>query len=768
MRPLVRLAPLALLGACAPAAPPPHVAPPPAAPPPELAHAESLQPSPYDPQVDLQQEREALRQIAETRSFRNGTPRHVSLTPDGKHVLFLRSRSRDPKQSLFEMDVDTGTTRELLTPESLLAGPESLSPEERVRRERMRITGTGFTSIDMSEDGARVLLVLSGRLFVLDRPTGKTHLLATGEGAAIDPRFSPDGTRVAYVRDEELRVIPVAGGREVQVTRGGSEKLTHGLAEFVAEEELDRNRGFWWSPDGTRFLYEAADTSHVDVLSISDPLHPEKAPQRIAYPRPGRPNAQVRFGIVSARGGPTTWAQVDFAKLPYVAHASWPKSGPPLLYALDRLQNEGSLFAIDPATGKAASLVTEQDAAWLNADPAVPRWLADGKGFLWSTERSGEWQLELRDPAGRLLGELLPKGFGYAEMADVDEKARTAVVLGSADPTETAEWLISLDGTAPPRRLAGTAGEAHAHFDASHSTFVSSEATTTTMWRWVVRSLDGKTEQAIPSTSEAPLRPPTVELAEVGPDRMRVAIVRPRGFRPDRRYAVIDAAYGGPHAQVVEQSESAYVRAQWMADATGAIVVAIDARGTPRRGRDWERAIFKKLGSVPVAGHVAALQALGAKYPEMDLSRVGVYGWSFGGYFAARAVLERPDVYLVAMAGAPPADWRDYDTAYTERYLGLPDEDAAAYDAASLLPLARKPVPSPDAARRLLLVHGTADDNVWFLNALKLADALERGGRPFEFMPLAGTTHMLLDPTLTEETWLRAADTLRNALRAKE
>jgi dipeptidyl-peptidase-4 len=288
------------------------------------------------------------------------------------------------------------------------------------------------------------------------------------------------------------------------------------------------------------------------------------------------------------------------------------------------------------------------------------------------------------------------------------------------------------------------------------------------MWCWVVRSLDGKTERAIPSTSEAPLRPPTVELAEVGSDRVRVAIVRPRGFRPDRRYAVIDAAYGGPHAQVVEQSESAYVRAQWMADATGAIVVAIDARGTPRRGRDWERAIFKRLGSVPVAGHVAALQALGAKYPEMDLSRVGVYGWSFGGYFAARAVLERPDVYLVAVAGAPPADWRDYDTAYTERYLGLPDEDAAAYDAASLLPLARRPAPSPDAARRLLLVHGTADDNVWFLNGLKLADALERGGRPFEFMPLAGTTHMLLDATLNEETWLRAADTLRNALRARE
>ena len=214
--------------------------------------------------------------------------------------------------------------------------------------------------------------------------------------------------------------------------------------------------------------------------------------------------------------------------------------------------------------------------------------------------------------------------------------------------------------------------------------------------------------------------------------------MRPHGC-PDRSYAVIDAAYAGPHHNVVERTAQSYLEAGWMADATQAIVVAIDARGTLRRGRDWERALYKNLGAVPLAGHVLALQSLAAKYPQIDHSRVGVYGWSFGGYFSALAALARPDIYKVAVAGAPPADWRDYDTAYAERYLGLPDRDAAAYDAASLLEYARRR--APGEARPMLIVHGTSDDNVWFLNSLKLADALERGGRtvsrrsPSPFLP---------------------------------
>ncbi|HEX8792962.1 MAG TPA: DPP IV N-terminal domain-containing protein [Polyangiaceae bacterium] len=736
----------------------------------------ALHPSPYDPRAGGGADIEVIRQLAQTRSFRLGMPSDAHLTPDGKTVLFLRSPARDAVQSLWAMDLASGAARELVSPATLLAGPETLSPEERVRRERMRVRTRGFTSLGLSEDGARALVTLSGRVWVVDLATGKTTELATGlpgegrkAGAAIDPHFSRDGKRVAFVRDDDLHVAPVDGGRATQVTRGGREQVTHGLAEFVAGEELDRHRGFWWSPDGAHLLYEEADTTHVDVLTIADPFHAEQPAQRIAYPRPGRTNADVRFGIVSSTGGATTWVQWDRTRFPYVAQASWPKGGPPLLYVLERLQRVGQLLAVDPATGKTRVLVEDRDDAWVNIDPSVPRWLADGSGFLWASDAGGpEWRLELRDAQGKLARSLLPAGFGYEAVADVDEKTRTAVIEASADPTGTSLWRVSLDGAVPPQRIGPERGETTAHFDESHAMFVAREESLESMPRVLVRSLDGSAAREIPSLAEAPKMLAGVEMEEVGPDHVRVAIVRPHGYRPDRRYAVIDAAYAGPHVTVVSQSALGYIRTQWMADATGAIVVSMDVRGTPRRGRDWERAIAGKLGTVPLEGHVATLEALGEKHPEMDMTRIGVFGWSFGGYFSALAVLARPDVYRVGAAGAPPADWRDYDTAYTERYLGLPQESAAAYDEASLLTYARKPVEGDAAARPLLVVHGTADDNVWFLNSLKLADALERAKRPFTLFPISGVTHMPLEEDLNESLWLRVADTLRDGLRAPD
>ncbi len=756
MRPLLLSALPLALSACAAPARAPLPSPTSASPPPVASSAPPSVRDAVEPKADL----DLLRALAQTRGYHLGTPAHATVTADGTAVLFLRSAPRDPKQSLYEMDVRTGDVRLLASPEAVLKGPESLSPEERVRRERMRVRATGFTSLELSHDGARALVTLSGRLFVVDRTTGKAGELPSGPGAAIDPHFSPDSARVAYVRDDDVFTIAVAGGREVRVTRGGSEKLTHGLAEFVAEEELDRTRGFWWSPDGGRVLYEEADTKDVDVLSIADSFRPDQAPQRIPYPRPGHANATLRFGIVPAGGGPTTWVQWERARFPYVAQASWPEGGPPLLFVLDRLQDVGQLLAVDVATGKTKVLVEERDATWVNVDPSVPCWLRDGSGFLWSFERGGDWQLELRDAAGAPVRNLLPPGFGYVSVADVNEKARTAVVVGSDDPTQAAAWVVSLDGAAAPVRLGQGAGVASVRFGRSHDRYVSAETSLTAAPRWLVRSIDGTVARDIPATAEAPPTLPAVELTEVGPERVRVAVVRPHGFRAGLRYPVIDAAYGGPGVTVVQQSALSYVRAQWMADATQAVVVSIDARGTPRRGHDWERALFHKLGSVPLEGHIVALEALGAKYPELDLSRVGVFGWSFGGYFSALAVLARPDVYKVGVAGAPPADWRDYDTAYTERYLGLPDDNPKAYSDASLLGYARKPGPS----RPLLIVHGTADDNVWFFNSVKLADALERGGRSFSLMPLAGTTHMLLDPDLSETVWLRTARTLRDVL----
>jgi dipeptidyl-peptidase-4 len=268
----------------------------------------------------------------------------------------------------------------------------------------------------------------------------------------------------------------------------------------------------------------------------------------------------------------------------------------------------------------------------------------------------------------------------------------------------------------------------------------------------VVRE-DGRSQVRLPDAAEMPPFRVNLELTTAGPRAFPAAIVRPRDFQPARRYPVVVQVYGGPHALTVKADERQYLLPQWIAD-QGAIVVCLDNRGTPRRDRAWERAIKGGFGTVPLEDQVEGLKALGAAYPELDLERVGVFGWSFGGYMAALAVLRRPDVFKVGVAGAPVVDWLDYDTHYTERYLDLPDAAPEAYHDSSLLTHA------PNLSRPLLVIHGTADDNVYFFHSLKLADALFRAGRPFELCPLAGVTHQVPDPAVRARLWARITDFL--------
>jgi dipeptidyl-peptidase 4 len=707
-----------------------------------------------------------VRQLAETNDFRFGQPTQATPAPDGKTVLFLRSGPRNGVQTLFETDVASGTTRELLTPASLLKEPESLSVEERARRQRMRVTSSGFTSFELSKDGTKVLLGLSGRLFVFTRASGAARELETGEGAALVPHFAPDGRRVYYVRASDLFAIGVEpGAREIALTRGGTAEKTHGLAEFVAEEELDRFDGYWVSPDGSRVAYETSDTSKVEKLAILDPAHPEAGAEKFPYPRPGKTNADVMLSIASTRGGGGAPILVrwDRERYPYLAQASWQPGAPLTLYVMSRVEKDAALLAVDETTGATRVLLTEHDDAWLNVDPTVPRWLPDGSGFAWSSERTGAWQLEWRDAKGALVRAITPREAGYRALVDLDPKARRTVVLASADPVEQGVLATPIDGGDGSWVMHEPRSFFRARFGEGHDVFVASASSAERFPTYLVRRVDAPESRPIPSSMETPSITPRIELAEVGPERFRVAVLRPSDFDRSKRYPVIDAAYAGPTVAIVTAESLEYLRAQWMADEVGAIVVVIDAKGTPNRGRDWERALAGKLGAVPLEGHVAALQALAARYPEMDLSRVGVFGWSFGGYFSALAVLRRPDVYRAAFAGAPPADWRDYDTAYTERYLGLPDPNAAAYDDASLLTWAKKPLAS-GRPPRLFVAHGTADDNVYFQHSLKLADALERAHRPFELMPLEGVTHLPVDPDLLESLYLRGAAVLRGGL----
>jgi dipeptidyl-peptidase 4 len=683
-----------------------------------------------------------FRNLAETRNYTLGIPVTPKITPDGKSVIFLRSGPRDPVLRLYELEIASGKERELLTPEQILqSGEEKLSAEEKSRRERQRQSLRGFTAFQLTEDGARVLVTLGGKLYVVAR-AGGTFAEMPGSGW-IAPQLSPDGKFIGAVRGNELFVIDIAGRTERQLTTGATEFLHHGVAEFVAQEELDRFDGFWWSPDSRSLVYQETDNTGVEIRYIADPLHPEEPPAKNFYPRPGTANAKVRLGIIARDGGQTQWIDWDREKFPYVARVDWKRAKATLtVYVLDRVQQHAELLAVDPANGSTKALLREMDPAWLNVyHDQRPVWLEDGAAFLWSSDRSGHLQLELRARDGALLKALTRDEDGFVELVGVVKNTAgtpSVVVSGGPDPKEKQLTAISL---ADGKRTALSKGSG-VHLA------VLSDVTSRWLHRrdlmdgsitWDVSEGSGNVLCSLPSVAEQPPNLPNLEFKRVKGEREYEGfVIRPRNFQKGVKYPVLLEVYAGPHYQEVVAQSRKYLVSQWYAD-HGYIVVGFDGRGTPGRGREWERAIRGNFIDVALNDQVDALKAVGKMVPEMDLSRVGVSGWSFGGFFSAMATIRRPDVFKAGVAGAPVITWENYDTTYTERYLGLPQENPDAYKVSSVLTYAG------ELQRPLLIIHGATDDNVYFQHSVQLADALYRAGKPFEMLPLLGT-HMVSDP----------------------
>jgi dipeptidyl-peptidase-4 len=702
-----------------------------------------------------------LAQYAATYRFRLGRPASIVPSPDGRTVLFLRSGPRSFVRDLWELTVESGRERVLLSAESILRGQEEeLSVEERARRERQRLVARGIARFELSRDGRRILVPLAGRLFVVERRDGSVRELKSAGGTPIAPRFSPDGNKVACVRDGDLWVSDVATGGERRLTEGAGGPITHGLAEFVAQEEMDRDHGFWWSPDSASIAYQRTDTAGLEIMTILDATRPERDPQRWPYPRPGKPNAKVRLGVVPVAGGETTWIDWDREAYEYLATVKWMPNAPLTILVQNRRQTEQRLLAVDVASGKTTTLLVERDEAWLDLDQQVPAWLPDGSGFLWTTERNGGWQLELRGRDGRLRHAVTTVEFGLARVSRYLPESDEVLLTAFADPTRTVAWRVPLDpGDGEPVRLFDATGSHAVEANRSGSLLVHTFSPRQGATRYEAVTGDASRTVELRSVAESPAFEPDVEWTVVGEDpSFHAAVIRPRNFEPGRKYPVIDHVYGGPTSQMVRAVGRRYLLDQWIAD-HGYIVVAIDGRGTPGRGREWQRAVRHDLIRLPLADQARALKLLGAKYPELDLGRVGIYGWSFGGYFSAMAVMREPEVFRAGVAGAPVTDWHDYDTHYTERYMDLPRLNAEGYAATSVMTWADR------LSRPLLLIHGTDDDNVYFMHSLKLADALFRAGKRFEFLPLPGFTHMVPDPVVTERLYGRILDHFERALR---
>jgi dipeptidyl-peptidase-4 len=444
--------------------------------------------------------------------------------------------------------------------------------------------------------------------------------------------------------------------------------------------------------------------------------------------------------VVSVDGGETVWIHWDTVGFPYLATVRWAAEDLLTLVVQDRRQHSLALLGANPRTGESWEIHSERDEAWLNLDQQMPRWLDDGQRFLWTTERNGAWALELRSREGELERVLVEPGFAYSDLIHIDEEADELWFRAQPEPTESQVFRTGLLTETAVELVTSESGWHYASVSDDGSWLHTASLSDGTNVRDVVRR-DGV---RIPMDSHSVPVPfeTNLEIRTVGELEFRASIVRPSDFDRSAQYPVIVSVYGGPMSQSVRQSPGSFVYQQWFAN-QGFIVVSFDGRGTPHRGRDWERASDGRFVEIALEDQSAALEALLLEIPEMDASRVGVMGWSFGGTMAAVMTMRRPDLYQCGISGAPVTDWRDYDTHYTERYLGLPDENPEAYEANNVIAFAA------ELARPLMLIHGAMDDNVYFSHSAQLFDALLRSGAEVDFVPLFGATHMVADRELS-------------------
>ncbi len=657
------------------------------------------------------------RQAAATGQFRHGAPRSIRITEHA--VFFLRSGGgRSPALQLHRWDRESGRTEVVLS-----GAGTSMTAAERALRERLRESASGITAYDVKQE--RVVATAAGALLLWDAHSGGRALDVAG---AFDARLSPDGQWVSWVADGALQCCRWDGS-DRRVIVAPDDEATWAVVDFIAAEELGRSRGYWWLPDSSGLLVQRTDEGPVPIWYRSDPAHPQVPPAPQRYPAAGTRNAEVELWRFDLEG---EGVRVELPACEYLVDAA---AG--LICTFDRAQ---TTLTVSDHQGEPVTVLEQEP--WLDLVPGLPRRDPRGRLLAWSdgTRRAltidGEPvtppQVQLRSLVGVMDGSV------YVLACDAPSEARLARI-----DDQGFTWLSPEDATTAAVVGDGLIVTSEVDWDTSRA-------------RVTIRTVDYSPLAQIDNLAEEPVVSPSPGRLPAGVDGIQTVVLWPSA-PPDGPLPVLMAPYGGPHAQRVLAARNAYTSAQWLAD-QGFCVIVADGRGTPGQSPAWEHAVAGDLRDPVLQDQVTALQRVAAEHGDrLDTSRVGILGWSFGGYLAALAVLQRPDVFHAAVAGAPVTEWRLYDTAYTERYLGE-RTDAAPYDHCSLLPLA------PQLQRPLLLIHGLADDNVFAAHTLQFSQALLAAGRPHEVLPLSGVSHMTPQPEVAENLLLLQVDFFRRHL----
>jgi dipeptidyl-peptidase-4 len=684
------------------------------------------------------------------------SPKNVRISPDSARVTFLRGKASDPLQiDLWEYNLKDDKTRLLVDSMALLGGEEELSEQELARRERLRIVGQrGIVSYQFSPDGKLLLFPLSGDLFLYEIVAGETRRLTATDVGETDPKFSSTGRYVSFVREQNLFAIDLESDEELQITSDGGELISNGMAEFIAQEEMYRYTGYWWSPDDSAIAFTRVDESPVQVSERFEVYAEDFKVYEQRYPATGTPNVLIQVGVAELGSGEIRWMDIGADIDIYVPRVDWfPNSDYLAVQRQSRDQKTLELLKVDTENGESRVLLTESSDTWINLHNEL-QFLESTNRFIWSSERSGHMHLYLYGNEGEMIHSLTTGEWDVVDgertrsaLLHVDEDAGVLYVTATLDsPMERNIYVVNLDGSAAPTRLSKAAGWHKASFAPSGEFYVDSFENAATPPQVAVHHKDGSRITFIEENGLNESHPyypylanqPTTEFgaleAEDG-QTLYYRIKKPRDFDADKRYAVIVSVYGGPKGQRVTNEWSAGFEEVLVNN--GFIVFSLDNRGTGFRGTRFDAPIYRQMGQIEVVDQIVGVDYL-KTLDYVDAERIGVFGWSYGGYMALMCMLNAPKTFAAGVSGAPVTDWALYDTHYTERYLGTPQSNSSGYEASSVFPYVE------NLSGPLLVIHGMADDNVLFSNSTKLFKALQDQQREFDMMTYPGSKHGLL------------------------
>ena len=685
--------------------------------------------------------------------------RNVEASPDGKLVAFLKPEAADQyKLDLWVAPASAdGRARLLVSGEAVEPKGQAISAVEKARRERQRTAQlSGVVDYRWDEQGKDLVIPAGGDLYLAEAATGAVRKLSAGGANNTDARFSPTGRLVSYVRDQTLYVLDPAIGGERAVSPQGKGPISYGVAEFVAQEEMDRYTGYWWAPGDRYLAFTRVDESPVDLVPRLEIGADGATIDEQRYPKAGRPNALVSLYVAPMGGGSDAPVKIKLGSDSnvYIARVHWSADGRALYVEREsRDQTTLDLLKVDPATGSSRVILSEHQQPWIDLNDDFYA-LKDG-GFIWASARTGFNHLYLYDADGRLVraitrgdwpvaGAASGGGVHAPGVAGVDEDRGLVYFLASKDtPLERQLYVVSYRQPAEPRAVTSGHGWWTATMPKSAAVFVGGYSDPSTPPQTALYAPDGRRlrwieenrlDAAHPFAPYAAryLAPEFGTLAAEDGQSLHYVLLKPVGFDPAKRYPAIVEVYGGPGVQAVTR-EWRSPREKLFLEA-GYVLFQLDNRGSSNRGVAFEAPIHERMGFPEVDDQLVGIKYL-QSLPYVRGDRIGVSGWSYGGYMTLR-MLTDPRLPLVAgAAGAPPTDWRQYDTHYSERYMGLPQDHEAAYTASAVLPRLDQ------LSGRLLLMQGMADDNVQLTNSIAVMAALQQMGRPFDLMLYPGQRH---------------------------